>query len=182
MIACAKSYKRYTLYSMKHLQWSCFSKKPQSKMFNKVLYASLKKSSNVFFSRYQSGIFFHFFLSLRVNQDVFSLKDCFKLKRLGKRYLRSLNIYKFPIWVSIFQAFPGKKSIVVLSCNQDIISANIYLFKVSNRNSRKRCDICSNLTLKRSDRLQWSRCDVFINDFKHMWHLFLVLVLFAFNK
>ena len=25
---------------------------------------------------------------------------------------------------------------------------NIYLFKVNNRNNRKRCDICSNLTLK----------------------------------
>ena len=181
MIACAKSYKRYTLDSMKHLQGRLAKSLNQRCLIR--FYTHLWKNRATFsLADINLGFFFHFFLSLRVNQDVFSLKDCFKLKILGKRYLRSLNIYKFPIWVSIFQAFPGKKSIVVLSCNQDIISANIYLLKVSNKNSRKRCDICSNLTLKRSDRLQWSRCDVFINDFKHMWHLFLVLVLFSFNK
>ena len=27
-------------------------------------------------------------------------------------------------------------------------SANIYLFKVSNRNTRKSCEMCSNLTIK----------------------------------
>ena len=29
-------------------------------------------------------------------------------------------------------------------------SANIYLFKVNNRNTRKRCKICSKLTIKTS--------------------------------
>ena len=32
--------------------------------------------------------------------------------------------------------------------------ANIYLFKVSNRNSRKRCGICSKLTIKTTERHQ----------------------------
>ena len=32
--------------------------------------------------------------------------------------------------------------------------ANIYLFKVNNRNTRKRCKICSKLTIKTSERRQ----------------------------
>ena len=32
--------------------------------------------------------------------------------------------------------------------------ANIYLFKVSNRNTRKRCEICSKLTVKTPERRQ----------------------------
>ena len=30
--------------------------------------------------------------------------------------------------------------------------ANIYLFKVNNRNTRKRCEICSKLTIKTPER------------------------------
>ena len=30
--------------------------------------------------------------------------------------------------------------------------ANIYLFKVTNRNTRKRCEICSKLTKKTAER------------------------------
>ena len=33
--------------------------------------------------------------------------------------------------------------------------ANIYLFKASNRNTRKRCEICSKLTLKTPERRYW---------------------------
>ena len=32
--------------------------------------------------------------------------------------------------------------------------ANIYLFKVNNRNNRKRCNICSKLTIKTAERRQ----------------------------
>ena len=32
------------------------------------------------------------------------------------------------------------------------VPANIYLFKVNNRNTRKRCEICSKLTIKTPDR------------------------------
>ena len=42
-----------------------------------------------------------------------------------------------------------------------INSANIYLFKVNNRNTRKRCDICSKLTIKTSERRHRRRSDVF---------------------
>ena len=32
---------------------------------------------------------------------------------------------------------------------------NIYLFKVNNRSTRKRCEICSKLTIKAPERRQW---------------------------
>ena len=34
--------------------------------------------------------------------------------------------------------------LITFSCQ----AANIYLFKVNNRNTRKRCEICSKLTIK----------------------------------
>ena len=55
--------------------------------------------------------------------------------------------------------------------------ANIYLFKVNNRNTRKRCEVCSNLKTKIPERRCWSRPGVFIVIFKHISHLFLVLLL-----
>ena len=45
--------------------------------------------------------------------------------------------------------------------------AGIYLLKVNNRNTRTRCEICSELTIKTSERCQWRRSDVFIVYFEH---------------
>ena len=42
--------------------------------------------------------------------------------------------------------------------------ANIYLFKVNNRNTRKGCEICSKLTMKTPEQ---SHC-VFIVDFEQV--------------
>ena len=49
--------------------------------------------------------------------------------------------------------------------------ANIYLFKINNWNIRNRCEICSKLTIS-----------VFIVNFEHISHLFLVLLLLTLNK
>ena len=38
--------------------------------------------------------------------------------------------------------------------------ANIYLFKVHNRNTRERCGICLKLTIKTPERRQWRRSGV----------------------
>ena len=57
--------------------------------------------------------------------------------------------------------------------NQDIISAN---------NSRKSYDIYWKLTIKIPYQLQWCCFGVFINNFEHSLHLFLVLVSSTFNK
>ena len=55
---------------------------------------------------------------------------------------------------------------------------NIYLFKVNNRNPRKGCEICSKLTIKTPEQRQWSRLDVFIVNFKHIAHFFLLFLSF----
>ena len=55
--------------------------------------------------------------------------------------------------------------------------ANIYLFEVNYKNTRKRCKICSKLTIKTPERRQWRRSDVFIVNFEHISHLFLVFLL-----
>ena len=48
----------------------------------------------------------------------------------------------------------------------------IYLFKVSNRNTRKRCEICSKLTIKTTKQSQEGHSGVFIVNFKHILHFF----------
>ena len=52
--------------------------------------------------------------------------------------------------------------------------AKIYLFKVNNRNTRKRCEICSKLTIKTPS--------VFIVKFEHISYLFLVFLLSTLNQ
>ena len=54
--------------------------------------------------------------------------------------------------------------------------ANIYLFKVNNGNTRRRCKICSKLTIKDPKRRQWHRSSIFIVNFEHILHLFLVFL------
>ena len=50
--------------------------------------------------------------------------------------------------------------------------ANIYLFKVSNRNTRKGSKICSKLAIKTSERRHSRHSDVFIVNFEHVSNLF----------
>ena len=60
--------------------------------------------------------------------------------------------------------------------------AGIYLFKVNNRNTRTRCEICSKLTINTPERRQWRRSGVFIVNFEHISHLALVFLLLILNK
>ena len=53
---------------------------------------------------------------------------------------------------------------------------NIYLLKVNNRN-RKRCEICSELTIKTPERSLWRLSVVFAINFGHISYLFLVFLL-----
>ena len=41
------------------------------------------------------------------------------------------------------------------SCKINLNPAGIYLFKISNRKTRARCEICSKLTIKTPERCQW---------------------------
>ena len=64
----------------------------------------------------------------------------------------------------------------VLCCFVNTFPANMYLFKVNNRNTRERCEICSNLTINTSELCHWRchwRCSgVFIVNFEDISHLF----------
>ena len=72
---------------------------------------------------------------------------------------------------------------------------NVYLLKVNNINTRKRCEICSKLTKKHQSNVMnynmltifakhsiWLRSDVFIVNFQHISNLLLVFLLLNLNK
>ena len=50
----------------------------------------------------------------------------------------------------------------------DTSPVGIYLLKVNHRNTRARCEICSKLTIKTSERRHWRRSGVFIVNFEHI--------------
>ena len=54
--------------------------------------------------------------------------------------------------------------------------AGNYMFKVNGRNTRTRCEICSELTIKTPERGQWHRSGVFIVNFEHTSHFVLVFL------
>ena len=58
----------------------------------------------------------------------------------------------------------------------------IYLLKVNNRNTRTRCEICSKLTIKTSERRHWRRFGIFIVNFEHISHVVLVFVLLTLSE
>ena len=66
--------------------------------------------------------------------------------------------------------------------SQSTYPANIYLFKVNNRNSRKRCEICSKLTIKTSEWRHSRPFRIFIVNVEHISHLFLVFLFLNLNK
>ena len=59
--------------------------------------------------------------------------------------------------------------------------ANIYLLKVNNRDTRERYEICSKITIKTLKERQWRRSGVFLVNFEHISHLFLVFLLLVLN-
>ena len=66
--------------------------------------------------------------------------------------------------------------------NVIMFPAGIYMFKVNNRNTRKRCEICSKLTIKIQEQRHWCRSGIFIVNFEHISRLALVFVLLTLNK
>ena len=58
----------------------------------------------------------------------------------------------------------------------EMLAVDIYLFKVNNRKTRKRCKICSRSTINTKERRQLRCCGVLIVNFEHISHLFLVFL------
>ena len=59
--------------------------------------------------------------------------------------------------------------------------ADIYLFIVNNRNTRKRCETCSKLTIKTPQLCHWRISGVFIVNFENIPYIFLVFLLLTSN-
>ena len=56
------------------------------------------------------------------------------------------------------------------------------MFKVNNRNTKTRCEICSKLTTKTPERRQWRRSGVFIVNLERISQLVLVFLLLTLNR
>ena len=56
------------------------------------------------------------------------------------------------------------------------------MFKVNNRYTRTRCEICSKLTIKTPKRRHWRRFGVFIINFEHIPYLVLVFLLLTLSR
>ena len=56
-------------------------------------------------------------------------------------------------------------------------SGNICLLKVNNRNTGKRYEIYSKVTMKTAEWRQWRRCRVCIVNFENILHFFLLVFL-----
>ena len=55
-----------------------------------------------------------------------------------------------------------KHFFVIIKTHKECDPAIIYLFKVNNRNTRKRCKICSKLTIKTPEHHHYPRSVVFV--------------------
>ena len=58
---------------------------------------------------------------------------------------------------------------------QNGVPVGNYMFKVNNRNTKTRCEICSKLTIKTPKR-------VFILNFEHISHVAVVFLLLTLNR
>ena len=56
------------------------------------------------------------------------------------------------------------------------------MFKVNNKNTRTRCEICSKLKIKTPKRRQWRPSGVFIVNFEHISHFVLVFLLLNLSR
>ena len=57
-----------------------------------------------------------------------------------------------------------------------------YMFKVNNRSTRARCEICSKLTIKRPERRHSRRSGDSIVNFEHISQLALLLLLLILSR
>ena len=57
-----------------------------------------------------------------------------------------------------------------------------YMFKVKNINTRTKCEIYSNLTIKTPERRHYRRSGVFNVNFEHISHLALVFLLLTLSR
>ena len=80
-------------------------------------------------------------------------------------------------------AFAFARQTVTRACSLfQSIQAGNYLFKVSNRSTRTRCEVCSKLTIKIPEQRHSCRFGIFIVKFEHILHIVLVFLLLTLSK
>ena len=92
------------------------------------------------------------------------------------------NARKFLTFSVKYIKITSLSSFMYFSCSVFFVNFNPFNSKqvhaqVNNRNTRKMCEICSNLTIKTPERRQWRNSSVFIINFEHNSQVFLVFLL-----
>ena len=97
------------------------------------------------------------------------------------------HLYVFMLFFTVvfilsWQQLTYQRSVQGLVKHLRIFPTGIYMFKVNNRNTRTRCEICLKLTKKIPEQRQWRRSGVFIVNFKHTSHLVLLFLLLTLGR
>ena len=101
----------------------------------------------------------------------FICRDIFKFMATGflsNDHLLNFSVNQSHYWCS-------------LRCKKQLSPAGNYMFKVNNRNTRTRYEICLKLIVKTPEWRHWRRGGVFIGNFEHISALFLVFLLLTLN-
>ena len=111
-------------------------------------------------------IYFRIFVNIWNSRNKFR-----KIKKITLKKVTALGSL-FVMYSYFFHGIPfiGSRfywlSFVKSMCTKS--AANNYLFKVNNKSTRTRCELCSKLTTKTTGRSHFSRSDVFIFNFEHV--------------
>ena len=62
------------------------------------------------------------------------------------------------------------------------VPSRLYLLKVNNKNTTARCEICSKLTIKTTERRHWHCSGVFIVSFEYDSNLALAFLLLTLSR
>ena len=130
----------------------------------------------------QTPLIIILFISIIINL----LKTFTKMTKLRKWFKNTTQLFYYcknywEEWHFDFE-FNWLSCLLYNFCSNSNLWANIYLSKVNNRNTRKRCEILSKLTIKTQNWRQWYRSGAFIINFEHISHLFLVFLLLILKK
>ena len=120
---------------------------------------------------------------IKTRRTIIEAQECFTYhpqavaQLMNPRKLSShwKETYLKPCQTSMSKRFYDKK--IHYECPTGSYPAGIFLFKVYNRNTRTKCEICSQLKIKTPERRQ----NNFIVNFEHTSHLALVFLSLTLN-
>ena len=113
-------------------------------------------------------------LDLSINKTVFFLICSSSLVSCCNRQLQmmvsSLTLRDYTLYCNVENTnFTLYQNISRYIINQ--VPVGNYIFKVNNKNTRARCEICSKFPIKTPERRHWRRFGVFIVNFEYISHL-----------